>query len=77
MAFALTLPVAAGVLRWPWWMILIIGVGNVTGYLITHPRTVRRLREQDGLLLVTGLAVVSNTVVCAILLGLGRLIRLI
>ncbi len=77
LTIALILPVAAGALRWPWWMILVLGVGNVLVYLATNPRTVAKLQAQEGLVLAGGSAMVGSTAACAVLFALGRLLRMI
>jgi hypothetical protein len=77
MTIALILPVAAGALRWPWWMIPVSGAVSVLGYFTANPSTVERLRAREGLLLAGGLAIASSTIACAVLFGLGRLLRLI
>ncbi len=71
------LPLAAGTLRWPWWLVPICGTIGVFGCLAGSPDTVQRLNERDGLMLATVVEFTWTTTVCAALFGLGRLLRLI
>ena len=77
MTAAFILPAAAGALRSPWWMVLVLGMMSVLVYLATNPRTVNKLQAQEGLLLAGGLAMVVNTAACTVLFALGRLLRMI
>src|SRR3569833_3251651 len=71
------LPTAAGVFRWPWWMIAVCGAISVFGCFVDNPETVEFLRARDGLLLAAVLEFVWTTTVCAALFGMGRVLRLI
>ncbi len=77
MTIALILPVAAGALRWPWWTILVCGAISVVGYFLARPGSLERFYARGDLLFVAGWSIAGNTAVCALLFGLGRLLRLI
>ena len=77
MTIALILPVAAGVLRWPWWTILVCGAISVLSYFLTRPGSLGRLYARGDPLFVVGWATAGHTTVCAVLFALGRLLRMI
>jgi hypothetical protein len=71
---ALVLPVAAGVLGWPWWMVLVCGLAAAVGYFLTYPWAFERVRARGGVARIVAPMVAANSAACAALFMIGRLI---
>jgi hypothetical protein len=70
----LILPLVAGVEWWPWYLFLISAAVVATGLCLAYPLAATEARIQSGKAFTFRL-LTTNSVACAALFGVGRLIH--
>jgi len=74
---AFMLPIIAGAVKWPWYLVSISGVTATVGFCLANAQTVERSRERGSVVAASGGLIAANTTGCAVLFGLGQLLSLL
>jgi hypothetical protein len=72
---AVVLPIVAGSLFWPWWIVLVCASLGFLGFFEANSGRIEILGGSGGVPRVIASALALNTVVCGVLFELGHLLR--